>query len=358
MTIGEKIQEIRVEKGLTQERLAEMLDVSRQSVSKWELGQAVPDVDKIVRMSELFDVSTDTILLRNIEKEAVNHNPLHLGSICLVVKDFEKSAAFYEKFFGVNVSDRCRSGNKLIEFYIDNKCISLMNEENIKGHCTSLEGDYKFVQNYWVEDLQAEHERVKALQIGEVTEILEAYPTYHFFHMRDPDNNVIEVTGGYTKVKILDVKIESCPAARFIGKKYDGFGNWGEWQTNNLFAELAPIQALPINNDCYIGAMHVVNGMVEYWIGRFYPLNTAVPKGFVYVDIEPLNYAVFRLYGNEKNDKIFSFDTHNMCLQELKTRNLIRKEDDWCFQRHNYPKHIVSDDKENVILEYAVSIEK
>lgn len=64
MTIGEQIQNIRIGKGLTQERLAELLQVSRQSVSKWELGQSVPDVEKIIRMSELFDVSTDTLLLR------------------------------------------------------------------------------------------------------------------------------------------------------------------------------------------------------------------------------------------------------------------------------------------------------
>ena len=78
MTIGEKIQELRIQRGLTQERLAEMLEVSRQSVSKWELGQAIPDVEKIIRMSELFDVSTDTVLLRNTEDDAVNKNPLHL----------------------------------------------------------------------------------------------------------------------------------------------------------------------------------------------------------------------------------------------------------------------------------------
>ena len=199
MTIAEKIQELRIEKGLTQERLAELMDVSRQSVSKWELGQAIPDVEKIIRMSELFHVSTDTILQRSTNEVQMNQNPLHLGSIYLVVKDFEKSVEFYEKFFGQSVADRCRSGNKFVEFYIDNKCISLMNEENLIGHCTSLEGDYKFVQNYWVEDLRTEHERVKALGIGEVTEILEAYPTYHYFHMRDLDNNVIEVTGGYTQ---------------------------------------------------------------------------------------------------------------------------------------------------------------
>ncbi len=197
MTIGEQIQHIRIEKGLTQERLAEMLEVSRQSVSKWELGQAIPDVEKIIRMSELFDVSTDTLLLRNPEDMEEKKNPLHLGSVYLVVKDFEKSVAFYEKFLDVKVDNRCRSGNKFVEFYVDNKCIALMNEDNIIGHCTDLNSPYKFVQNYWVEDLLSEYERVKALNIGHVTKIREAYPTYHYFHLTDPDNNIIEVTGGY-----------------------------------------------------------------------------------------------------------------------------------------------------------------
>ena len=196
MTIGEQIQKLRIEKGLTQECFAEFMEVSRQSISKWELGQAVPDVDKIIRMSELFDVPTDTILLRNAPVEE-NENPLHLGTVYLVVKDFEKSIEFYEKFLGTKVDNRCRSGNKFVKFYIDNKCISLMNENNIEGHCTDLDSPYKFVQNYWVEDLTMEHERVKSLNIGNVTEILEAYPTYHYFHLTDPDNNIIEVTGGY-----------------------------------------------------------------------------------------------------------------------------------------------------------------
>lgn len=225
MTIGEQIQNIRIQKGLTQERLAEMLEVSRQSVSKWELGQTVPDVDKIIRMSELFDVSTDTLLLRNVEDEQVNKNPLHLGSVYLVVKDFERSVEFYEKFLNTKVGDRCRSGNKFVEFYIDNKCIALMNENNIKGHCTDLGSPYKFVQNYWVEDLQMEHERVKALNIGEVTEILEAYPIYHYFHLTDPDNNIIEVTGGYH----MNVDIcQSCAmplSDNYYGTNADGSKN-------------------------------------------------------------------------------------------------------------------------------------
>lgn len=197
MTIGEQIQKIRISRGLTQETLAEMLEVSRQSVSKWELGQAIPDVEKIVRMSDLFDVSTDTILLKGTEEAIEKKNPLHLGSIYLVVKDFQKSVAFYERFLEQQIEDRCRSGNQFVEFFIDDKCLSIMNEKHIEGHCTRLDSPYKFVQNYWVEDLRMEHERVRKLRIGEVTDILEAHPGYHYFHLTDPDQNVIEVTGGY-----------------------------------------------------------------------------------------------------------------------------------------------------------------
>lgn len=203
MTIGEKIQNLRIEKGLTQERLAELLDVSRQSISKWELGQTVPEVDKIIRMSELFDVTTDEILLKKNAEPVINDNPLHLGSVYLVVTDFEKSVQFYEKFFGVSITNRCASGNQFVEFYIDNKCISLMDAKKPakEGNIVPQTEHYKFVQNYWVEDLRKEHARVKELNIGKTTEILQAHPTYHYFHLRDPDNNVIEVTGGMNLAK-------------------------------------------------------------------------------------------------------------------------------------------------------------
>ena len=67
MTIGEKISALRREKGMSQDELAEKLDVSRQSVSKWESGTALPDTEKILAMSELFGVSTD-FLLRDTEE--------------------------------------------------------------------------------------------------------------------------------------------------------------------------------------------------------------------------------------------------------------------------------------------------
>jgi len=197
MTIGEQIQNLRIQKGLTQERFAEMLEVSRQSVSKWELGQAVPELDKIIKMADIFEVSTDTLLLRDATDKAENDNPLHLACIYLVVKNFERSVDFYEKFFCLSVGDRCRSGNKFVSFDVGGQNISLMNEQNIHGHRTFTDSPYKFVQNYWVDDLEREHQRVKALKIGKVTEIFEVYPTYHYFHLFDPDCNIIEITGGY-----------------------------------------------------------------------------------------------------------------------------------------------------------------
>lgn len=200
MTIGEKIYELRVEKALSQEKLAEMLEVSRQAVSKWELGQAVPDVDKIIKMSELFSVSTDTILLKETNDKPSDNNPLHLGSVYLIVKDFEKSVAFYEKLLGIKADNRCQSGNQFVEFYIDNKCIALMNEKNLYGHCTDPDSPYKFVQNYWVEDLLTEYRRLKKIAIGKLTEIRSANPSYYYFHLTDPDCNIIEITGGLPEV--------------------------------------------------------------------------------------------------------------------------------------------------------------
>jgi transcriptional regulator with XRE-family HTH domain len=62
MNLSEKILLLRKQKGFSQEQLAERLGISRQAVSKWESGQAVPDIDKIINISDLFNVSTDYLL--------------------------------------------------------------------------------------------------------------------------------------------------------------------------------------------------------------------------------------------------------------------------------------------------------
>lgn len=62
MTLAEKILHLRTAQNLSQGDLAECLDVSRQSVSKWETGQSVPDLEKIIRLADLFGVSVDELV--------------------------------------------------------------------------------------------------------------------------------------------------------------------------------------------------------------------------------------------------------------------------------------------------------
>lgn len=59
---GDYLKELRMKKGLSQEKLAERLGVSRQSVSKWEQGYAVPSSDNVLELSKLYEISADNIL--------------------------------------------------------------------------------------------------------------------------------------------------------------------------------------------------------------------------------------------------------------------------------------------------------
>ena len=62
MTFSDKLTALRKKEGWSQEELAERLNVSRQSVSKWESAQSMPDIDKILQLSSLFSVTTDCLL--------------------------------------------------------------------------------------------------------------------------------------------------------------------------------------------------------------------------------------------------------------------------------------------------------
>lgn len=63
MTLSDRLQKLRKTHNLSQEQLAEKLDVSRQAISKWESGQANPDINNLLKLSNIYEVSTDYILL-------------------------------------------------------------------------------------------------------------------------------------------------------------------------------------------------------------------------------------------------------------------------------------------------------
>lgn len=71
MNLGEKLYKLRKSKNLSQEEVAEKLDVTRQTISKWETNQSTPDFDKIVPLCELYEISTDELLM-NKKKEEKN----------------------------------------------------------------------------------------------------------------------------------------------------------------------------------------------------------------------------------------------------------------------------------------------
>ena len=62
MTFGEKLQKLRAREGISQDRLAELLDVSRQAVSRWERDETMPETEKVIRISDCFHVTTDYLL--------------------------------------------------------------------------------------------------------------------------------------------------------------------------------------------------------------------------------------------------------------------------------------------------------
>lgn len=66
MEFNNKLYELRKQKGLSQEELANKLNVSRQTVSKWELGDSTPDMEKLIVLSDLFEISLDELVLGKV----------------------------------------------------------------------------------------------------------------------------------------------------------------------------------------------------------------------------------------------------------------------------------------------------
>ena len=72
MILADKIIRLRKKLGWSQEELAEKMNVSRQAVSKWEGAQTIPDLGKVLQLSQLFGVTTDYLLKDEIENEELN----------------------------------------------------------------------------------------------------------------------------------------------------------------------------------------------------------------------------------------------------------------------------------------------
>ncbi len=97
MIFSEKITELRRRSGLSQEQLGEKVGVSRQAVSKWEMAQSVPDIDKIMALADLFGVSVDLLLKDEYGPEDLGTMPLPDRRHQKMITPEEAQAFFQEK---------------------------------------------------------------------------------------------------------------------------------------------------------------------------------------------------------------------------------------------------------------------
>lgn len=102
MTTGEKLALLRRQKGMTQEDLSESLNVSRQSVSRWEMDAAFPETDKLIKLSKLFDCSIDFLLKNEYQKNDRKDTDLS-ATDCL---QFIRDCGYF--FLATSVNDQPR----------------------------------------------------------------------------------------------------------------------------------------------------------------------------------------------------------------------------------------------------------
>ncbi|MBO5273452.1 MAG: helix-turn-helix transcriptional regulator [Clostridia bacterium] len=104
MEFNEKIQELRKNKGLTQEELAEILFVSRTAISKWESGRGYPNIESLKAIAQLFGVPIDELLsgdeLLNIAEEDAKQKETHFRDLIFGLLDCSVAMFFFLPFFG------------------------------------------------------------------------------------------------------------------------------------------------------------------------------------------------------------------------------------------------------------------
>ena len=122
MRFEEKIVELRKQKGLSQEELAEQLGVSRQAVSRWELGQTLPDIPNLLQLCELFGVSAD-YLVKDEEQAAVKSDQ-SAKTIARLIREREKIRYQARRYYYTAWAALLMATGFLVSSVIDSRWIS------------------------------------------------------------------------------------------------------------------------------------------------------------------------------------------------------------------------------------------
>ena len=100
-----RLKMYRTQSGMTQEQLAEKLNVSRQAVAKWERGESTPDLDSCIKLAELYGITVD-LLVRDIGKEAHDGDGKHVFGLASVNSKGQITLpSNCRKIFGINPGD-------------------------------------------------------------------------------------------------------------------------------------------------------------------------------------------------------------------------------------------------------------
>lgn len=109
MDFSDKLIQLRKQKGFSQEMLAELLDVSRQAVSKWEAGRAMPDISKLIAMADLFNVSLDELLRDKVPEKELAEGPMVVGPL-VAAASLRREYKSKAKLFGIPLVHICFGG--------------------------------------------------------------------------------------------------------------------------------------------------------------------------------------------------------------------------------------------------------
>lgn len=106
MTLQDKLYKLRRDKGWSQEELAELLDVSRQAVSKWERGESSPDTNNLIRIAKLYDIPVDSLARSIRGEESVKFDPEpKKGGISLKKPSCAENAGTADDFIRMDIPD-------------------------------------------------------------------------------------------------------------------------------------------------------------------------------------------------------------------------------------------------------------
>lgn len=104
MEFNEKLQELRKQKGITQEELAQLLYVSRTAISKWESGRGYPNIDSLKAIAKFFSITIDELLsgdeLLTIAEADTRQKEMHLRDLVFGLLDCSMAMVFFLPFFG------------------------------------------------------------------------------------------------------------------------------------------------------------------------------------------------------------------------------------------------------------------